>query len=135
MSKIIGVTVGTPMSVSTIKEKIKPVTSVNGVEADESGNVEVSTGLPEATAADNGKVLSVGEDGLPVWQEAPESLPEGGAAGQVLTKKSGADGDAEWADLPSGTPEVTAEDNGKFLRVVNGVWAAEKLTNVAEEGA
>lgn len=32
-------------------------------------------------------------------------------------------------------PGVTASDNGKFLRVVNGVWAAEKLTNVAEEGA
>lgn len=32
-------------------------------------------------------------------------------------------------------PAVTAADNGKFLRVVNGVWAAEALTNVAEEGA
>lgn len=44
MSKIIGVTVGTPMSVSTIKEKIKPVTSVNGIEADENGNVNVEAG-------------------------------------------------------------------------------------------
>lgn len=43
MSKIIGVTVGTPLSASVIKEKIKPVTSVNGVKADESGNVNVAT--------------------------------------------------------------------------------------------
>lgn len=44
MSKIIGVTVGTPLSASVIKEKIKPVTSVNGVKADESGNVNVAAG-------------------------------------------------------------------------------------------
>lgn len=43
MSKIIGVTVGTPLSVEKIKEKLKPVTSVNGVAADENGNVEVRT--------------------------------------------------------------------------------------------
>ena len=42
--KIIGVTVGTPLSPALIKEKIKPVTSVNGIEADENGNVEVATG-------------------------------------------------------------------------------------------
>lgn len=64
MSKIIGVTVGTPLSPSLIKEKIKPVTSVNGVEADENGNVEVKTpssgaGLPPVSATDNGKVLGV----------------------------------------------------------------------------
>ena len=44
MSKIIGVTVGTPLSVDKIREKIKPVTSVNGVKADETGNVEVHGG-------------------------------------------------------------------------------------------
>lgn len=31
-------------------------------------------------------------------------------------------------------PEVTAADNGKFLRVINGVWAADPLTDVSEEG-
>lgn len=31
-------------------------------------------------------------------------------------------------------PEVTAADNGKFLRVINGVWAADMLTNVSREG-
>ena len=38
MSKVIGVTVGTPLSPQMIRKKLKPVTSVNGVEADENGN-------------------------------------------------------------------------------------------------
>ena len=40
--KIIGVTVGTSMSIQQIKEKINPVTSVNGAEADKDGNLEIS---------------------------------------------------------------------------------------------
>lgn len=40
--KIVGVTVGTPLGISAIKEKLNPVTSVNGVEADENGNVEIT---------------------------------------------------------------------------------------------
>lgn len=36
---------------------------------------------------------------------------------------------------PQLLPEVTAEDNGKFARVVNGAWAAQALTNVSEVGA
>ena len=39
--KIIGVTVGTPISPSTIEDKIKPVKTVNGQTPDENGNVEV----------------------------------------------------------------------------------------------
>lgn len=46
MRKIIGVTVGTPLSADKIKEKIKPVMSVNGVEADETGNVQLETSVP-----------------------------------------------------------------------------------------
>ena len=45
--KIIGVTVGTPISVDKIKEKINPITSVNGVEADDQGNVDVQVSVPE----------------------------------------------------------------------------------------
>lgn len=32
-------------------------------------------------------------------------------------------------------PTVTAEDNGKFLMVENGVWAAVNLSDVSQEGA
>ena len=38
---IIGVTVGTPISPATIKEKIKPVMRVNGTDPDENGNVQI----------------------------------------------------------------------------------------------
>jgi hypothetical protein len=49
--KIVGVTVGTPISPQTIKDKLKPVTSVNGVSADRNGNVEVSVPVtPEQIA-------------------------------------------------------------------------------------
>lgn len=40
--KIIGVTVGTPMSPSFLKDNLNPVTSINGVTADENGNVEIT---------------------------------------------------------------------------------------------
>lgn len=35
----------------------------------------------------------------------------------------------------SGLPEVTTNDNGKFLQVVDGVWTAVALTDVSQEGA
>ena len=56
MSKIIGVTVGTPISPQSIKEKIKPVTSVNGLKADKSGNVDLET---DATLKLEKGILSV----------------------------------------------------------------------------
>lgn len=38
------------------------------------------------------------------------------------------DGSAEkTVEIPKGVPSVTAADNGKFLRVVNGVWSAAEL--------
>lgn len=48
--KIIGVTVGTPISPSKIEEKINPVKTVNGKAPDENGNVEVEvkTNITEA---------------------------------------------------------------------------------------
>lgn len=35
----------------------------------------------------------------------------------------------------TGLPEVGEGDNGKFLRVVNGVWSATSITDVSEVGA
>lgn len=42
--KIMGVTVGTPISPQKIKEEIKPVQTVNGQAPDENGNVDIEVG-------------------------------------------------------------------------------------------
>lgn len=36
---------------------------------------------------------------------------------------------AQTVDIPEGVPSVTAADNGKFLRVVRGAWAAAAIDN------
>ena len=76
-----------------------PVTSVNG----KTGDVTLS-------AADVSAI--------------PSTLT--GTVGQVLTKT--ADGQ-EWKDAAKELPAVTASDNGKFLRVVSGAWAAAEIAN------
>lgn len=54
----------------------------------------------------------------------PSTLP--GTVGQVLTKT--ADGQ-EWKNLAKELPNVTTADNGKFLRVMSGKWAAVEIAN------
>lgn len=49
-----------------------------------------------------------------------------GTAGQVLTKTANGQ---EWKDAVKELPAVTASDNGKFLRVVSGTWAAVEIAN------
>lgn len=36
---------------------------------------------------------------------------------------------AKTVEIPEGVPSVTAADNGKFLRVANGAWAAVEIAN------
>ena len=81
------------------KLETAPVTSVNG----KTGDVTLS-------AADVSAI--------------PSTLT--GTVGQVLTKT--ADGQ-EWKDAANELPAVTASDNGKFLRVVSGAWAAVEIAN------
>lgn len=61
--------------------------------------------LPYYGTEDQGKVLTVDDRGFPKWK-ASAALPTVGAA-----------------------------DNGSFLRVANGAWAAAQLTDVSEVGA
>ena len=61
--------------------------------------------LPYYGTEDQGKVLTVDDRGFPKWK-ASAALPTVGAA-----------------------------DNGSFLRVSNGAWAAAQLTDVSEVGA
>ena len=42
MSKIIGVTVGTPTSPAKMAEELKPVKTVNGIAPDKNGNITVN---------------------------------------------------------------------------------------------
>ena len=49
-----------------------------------------------------------------------------GTVGQVLTKTADWQ---EWKDAAKELPAVTASDNGKFLRVVSGAWAAAEIAN------
>lgn len=71
-----------------------------------------------------------------------ESLKGGGGSGAGLPPQTGNSGKylktdgsiAYWAEVPGGgggggsdLPAVTAADNGKFLRVVNGAWAAAEV--------
>lgn len=76
-----------------------PVTSVNG-----------KTGAVTLSATDVSAI--------------PSTLT--GTVGQVLTKT--ADGQ-KWKDAAKELPNVTTADNGKFLRVVNGKWAAMAIAN------
>ena len=73
-------------------------------------SVNNKTGAVSLTASDVGAI--------------PSTLT--GTVGQVLTKT--ADGQ-EWKDAANELPAVTASDNGKFLRVVNGAWAAAEIAN------
>lgn len=109
-----------------------PVTSVNG----KTGDVAVSE-IPSVTASDNGKVATVMNG---VWSAkhptsyspfSGASASAAGAVGLVPSPKKGQQnrylkGDGTWADV---LPQVAASDNGKFLRVVNGAWAAAAIDN------
>ena len=76
-----------------------PVTSVNG-----------KTGAVHLNATDVSAI--------------PSTLT--GTVGQVLTKTANGQ---EWKDAAKELPNVATADNGKFLRVVNGKWAAVKIAN------
>ena len=57
----------------------------------------------------------------------------GAAVGQIakITAVDASGVPTAWApvDMPAGVPSVTAADNGKFLRVVNGAWAAAEISS------
>lgn len=94
--------------------------------------------LPECSDADAGKVLTVAGNADVQWQ-----LPSAGAdvhlnitgatVGQIAkitaVDDSGKPTAWEAVDMPNSLPSVTDEDNGKFMRVVSGVWAAATIAN------
>lgn len=72
--------------------------------------------------------VGVDSDGK-LWSKADTSLGMTGATVGQIAKITAVDDSGkptawEAVDMPNSLPSVTAEDNGKFLRVVSGVWAA-----------
>ena len=65
------------------------------------GSTDISLGITGASAGKIPKVKAVDAEGKPTEWEATE--------------------------MPDGVPVVTAADNGKILRVVNGAWATAEL--------
>ena len=61
----------------------------------------------------------------------PEHLPNPNALnikiGNTTTSYDGSA--AKTVEIPEGVPSVTTADNGKFLRVANGAWAAVEIAN------
>lgn len=82
MSKIVGVTVGTTLSPGGIKDRLKPVTSVNGVTPDENGNAEVHGSFSEE---DKKQIVDAVIDALPVYGGDYAVTPT--ATGQTLNTK------------------------------------------------
>ena len=78
--KIVGVTVGTPLGISAIKEKLNPVTSVNGVEADKNGNVEITIPDSGGNVDLTGVVRSVNSQTPDENGNVKITIPEGGNA-------------------------------------------------------
>lgn len=109
-TKIIGVTVGTPMKASKIDRELKPVKTVNGVFPDENGDVAI-----QAVA---GSGIHVGaepptDENIKVWVDTDEEAEMGGAnidvvatPGQMIVVKSvdenGKPTEWEAIDIPEG---------------------------------
>lgn len=57
----------------------------------------------------------------------------GATVGQIakITAVDGSGKPTAWeaVDMPAGVPLVTSADNGKFLRVVSGAWAAAAIND------
>lgn len=69
-----------------------------------------------------------------LWSKADTSLAITGATVGQIAKITAVDDSGkptawEAVDMPNSLPSVTAEDTGKFLRVVSGTWTATAIAN------
>lgn len=122
MSKIIGVTVGTTLSPSSIKEKLKPVTSVNGVTPDENGNVKVHGSFSEA---DKKEIVDAVIDALPVYDGDYAVTPT--ATGQTLnTKKKIMSDDVHIQPIPFFEVSNTSGGNTVYIGTLDDIYPSKK---------
>jgi hypothetical protein len=94
----------------------------------------VLSGFEYTTVAYNGSAWAVMTGMLASREDIPtipEYLPNPNALnikiGDTTTSYDGSA--AKTVEIPKDVPSVTTADNGKFLRVVNGVWAAAAIDN------
>lgn len=104
MSKIIGVTVGTPTSPKKIEEELKPVKTVNGVAPDENGNVEVGGsggGVLCVTATITGSETADGVQTLTgTVDKTTEEIGIAADAGQSVFLRFSEESLGDWFVLP-----------------------------------
>lgn len=79
-----------------------------------------------AWSAETGTLAS-SEDIPTIPEYLPNPHPLNIKIGDTTTSYDGSA--AKTVEIPEGVPSVTTADNGKFLRVVNGKWAAAAIDN------
>lgn len=137
--KIIGVTVGTPLSPARIEVELKPVKTVNGITPDENGNVEL--------------VGNIGADGKSAYQIALDNGFKGTEKEWLdsLNGEKGADGytpikgtdyfteadkaemiEAVLAEIPNGDDEDNTEGG---YDADTGLWGNWDISKIKEYGS
>lgn len=126
IKKIIGATVGTPISPSKIADKLKPVKTVNGKEPDANGNVEVvgnngKDGV-SVTHSWNGTKLTVtsasGTSSADLKGAKGDTGPQGPKGDTGSQGPKGADGKSAYAFAQDGGYEGTEEEFAKCLAAI-----------------
>ena len=126
--------------IMTVNGKLAKAPSITGTGDmkksvyDPTGIVEAAGGIPDYVA-NNAPVVSVnGKTGAVTLVKADVGLSQVANVRQYseqnpppypVTSVNGKTGAITVREVPS----VTAADNGKFLRVVNGAWAAVEIVN------
>lgn len=104
------------------------------------GNVSNGAWHGDGNTVDNGQPfiildLYVGDDRFiefDFYDNEPHTIKILSGEMKHLDEKYIPDSIARTSQLPEGVPSVTTSDNGKFLRVVDGAWAAVAVPNAEE---
>ena len=86
----------------------------------------------------DGRIVRVSEEsnGDDIWMDLPDDFDYDHIYRYQVVDGELVDLGLSEAESASGgtLPAVTADDNGKFLRVVNGAWAPAAILDVSEVG-
>ena len=115
----------------TVRENYTKINVSTGLTSSYSNSALTITNpaaVPTGGTTGQALVKTSSSDYALAWQtiDAGHSIPSGGLNGQVLAKSSDSDYAVTWTSV-SQVPAITSADNGKFLRVVDGAWAAQSI--------